>query len=237
MKIELNKPFAANAATDEFDVRQMKKALNRLGYYQPYEKTGITDIPDRAVFEALKTFQKDQGLRPTGDVRPNDEMIRALNSAVQKKSGQYIWRTVGDDKVRGAHVSLNGTVRDFAEHPDPGEEFNCRCWAEPIEEGIRPVYPELLLIPLLRVGRLYTAWRTWTNRKASDWTLGGHKSPIRWGNQLRNRNWTPEQITKAIKHGKNIRLPIESILTILPHAMNIAADLWCRMTRQRKFYR
>ena len=98
-------------------------------------------------------------------------------------------------------------MRDFAEHPDPGEEFNCRCWAEPIEEGIRPVYPELLLIPLLRVGRLYTAWRTWTNRKASDWTLGGHKSPIRWGNQLRNRNWTPEQITKAIKHGKKHKAP------------------------------
>lgn len=63
MKIELNKPFSANAAADEFDVRQMKKALNRLGYYRPYAKTGITDIADRAVFEALKTFQKDQGAK------------------------------------------------------------------------------------------------------------------------------------------------------------------------------
>lgn len=60
MNIKLNKPFAANSAVDEFDVRQIKKALNRLGYYQPYEKTGITGIPDAAVFEALKAFQKDR---------------------------------------------------------------------------------------------------------------------------------------------------------------------------------
>jgi hypothetical protein len=25
---------------------------------------------------------------------------------------------------------LNGTARDLADSPDPGEEFNCRCWAE-----------------------------------------------------------------------------------------------------------
>jgi hypothetical protein len=60
MDIKLNKPFAANSAVDEFDVRQMKKAPNRLGYYQPYEKTGITGIPDADMFSALKSFQKDQ---------------------------------------------------------------------------------------------------------------------------------------------------------------------------------
>ena len=41
MKIELSQPFAANGKVDEFDVKQMKKTLNRLGYYQPYEKVGI----------------------------------------------------------------------------------------------------------------------------------------------------------------------------------------------------
>ena len=32
MKIKFNKPFAANSAVDEYDVKQMKKALNRVGY-------------------------------------------------------------------------------------------------------------------------------------------------------------------------------------------------------------
>ncbi len=131
MNIKLNKPFAANSAVDEFDVRQMKKALNRLGYYQPYEKTGITGIPDAAVFSALKSFQKDQGLQLTGTVRPGDETISKLSSeAGKKKSGIYIWRTVGDNKVRDSHAALGGTIRDLADSPDPGEEFNCRCWAE-----------------------------------------------------------------------------------------------------------
>lgn len=62
MEIKLKLPFAANSRVDEFDVRQMKKALNRLGYYRPYEKIGITEIPDSVVFEALRAFQKDHGL-------------------------------------------------------------------------------------------------------------------------------------------------------------------------------
>ena len=133
MKIKLNKPFAANSAVDEFDVKQIKKALNRLGYYQPYEKVGITGIPDAATFSALKSFEADQGLQPTGAARPGDETVSKLSSeAGKKKSGKYIWRTVGDDKVRGAHAALNGTIRDLADSPDPGEEFNCRCWAEPV---------------------------------------------------------------------------------------------------------
>lgn len=136
MKIKLNKPFAANSAVDEFDVRQIKKALNRLGYYQPYEKTGITGIPDTDVFSALKTFQKDQGLQPTGTAKPGDKTIKTLSSeASKKKNGKYIWRTVGDNKVRDSHAGLDGTVRDLSDFPDPGEEFNCRCWGEPVPDS------------------------------------------------------------------------------------------------------
>lgn len=62
MKIELSQPFATNSKVDEFDVKQMKKALNRLGYYQPYEKVGITGIADMEVFDALKVFQREHGL-------------------------------------------------------------------------------------------------------------------------------------------------------------------------------
>ncbi|MGH1455832.1 MAG: peptidoglycan-binding protein [Alphaproteobacteria bacterium] len=131
MDITLNKPFAANAQADEDDVRKMKKALNRLGYYTPYEKTGISGIPDREVFDALKKFQSDNGLHPNGEARPNDETISALtHNVTNKQSGQYIWRTVGDDKVRAGHAALNGTIRDLSDSPDPAEDYNCRCWAE-----------------------------------------------------------------------------------------------------------
>ncbi len=43
-----------------------------------------------------------------------------------------------DDRIRASHAELNGTVRDLADSPDPGEEFNCRCWAEPVgSEGLK----------------------------------------------------------------------------------------------------
>lgn len=133
MKIELSQPFAANGKVDEFDVKQMKTALNRLGYYQPYEKVGITGIADMGIFDALKAFQKDHGLSTTGIAKPNDETVRAINKEASKTpGGQYIWRTVEDDKVRKGHAEFNRTVRDWSDEPDPGEEFNCRCWAKPI---------------------------------------------------------------------------------------------------------
>lgn len=83
----------------------MKKALNRLGYYFPYEKVGITSMADHGVFEALKNFQKDYHLPATGTAKPEDETVKTLNKKASKTpDGQYIWRTVEDGKVRAAHA-------------------------------------------------------------------------------------------------------------------------------------
>ena len=215
MNIELSKPFASNGIVDEYDVIQMKKALNRLGYYQPYEKIGVTDIADKGVFEALKAFQKDHTLPATGTAKPDDGTVKALNKeAAKTPHGQYIWRTVEDQKVRKGHAQYNRTIRNWNDSPDPGEDFNCRCWAEPVEKQrniydppIRPVYPELLLFTFLPVGRLYNLWKLWLNVRNTTWILGQHKSEVRWGNQLRNRNWTPDQITRTIQNGRKYTAP------------------------------
>lgn len=75
----------------------------------------------------------------------------------------------------------------------------------PIEE----VYPELLILPLLRIPRLLNAWRLWvlSRREAGDWTLGAHKTPKRWAKQLEERNWTPDDITETIKYGRRYKAP------------------------------
>ncbi len=131
MPIKLSRPFASNSAVEEFDLRQMKKTLNRLGYYTPFEKTGITGISDREIFEALKEFQKDNNLPATGTAKPDDETINALNLEADKTpDGYYIWRTVEDGHVRPAHAKFNRTVRKWSDSPDPGDDYNCRCWAE-----------------------------------------------------------------------------------------------------------
>jgi peptidoglycan hydrolase-like protein with peptidoglycan-binding domain len=137
MSITLEKPFAANTSVIPYDVRQMKKALNRLGYYQPLEATGITGIPDRVVFEALKQFQKDHNLPSTGEAKPDDKTIELLSRESDKTPfGFYIWRTVEDSGVRKTHAQFASTTRSWADSPDPGEDFNCRCWAEPLEAPV-----------------------------------------------------------------------------------------------------
>ena len=194
MTLKLKKSFAANAAVDEYDVRQMKKVLNRLGYYTPYEETGITGIPDADIFTALKSFQKDQGLRATGTAKPDDETILKLQrAAARTESGYYIWRCVDDDKVRAGHAALNGTLRQFADSRDPGEDFNCRCWAEHVPDPYTDaIYPSMSPLDLIGGGVLLkgaagTATRIMT-------------SP------LRDTKWithaSKQQLQKKFKHAK-----------------------------------
>lgn len=143
--IDLNQPLAPDSAADEYDVRRMKKALNRLGFYMPYHKAGITGITDDDVFAGIRAYQTSRGLRATGQVKPDDETMEALNADLAAApDGYYIWRTVGDDKVRGAHKEYEGTLRAWRDAPDPGEDYNCRCWAEAVEPYDPRLYPDAI---------------------------------------------------------------------------------------------
>lgn len=50
----------------------------------------------------------------------------------------YIWRTVGDERVREEHEMVDGNTYTWDSPPEetdgnhPGEDYQCRCWAEPI---------------------------------------------------------------------------------------------------------
>jgi len=49
---------------------------------------------------------------------------------------QYIWRTVKDSDVRPAHAAREGQIFSWTSPPEgghPGEDYNCRCWAEPVK--------------------------------------------------------------------------------------------------------
>lgn len=55
----------------------------------------------------------------------------------------YIWRTAGDSDVRESHFAMDGKVVAYDDPPDldgmtgnAGEFPNCRCYAEPILDGI-----------------------------------------------------------------------------------------------------
>lgn len=50
----------------------------------------------------------------------------------------YIWHTQGDERVRGAHAANDGKIFSRENPPEtgnPGDDYNCRCWAEPYKKG------------------------------------------------------------------------------------------------------
>lgn len=60
-----------------------------------------------------------------------------LTEARQKDLGveEYTWRGVGDARERDSHRILNNTIQRWDDPPDvghPGEDIQCRCWAEPV---------------------------------------------------------------------------------------------------------
>ncbi len=78
--------------------------------------------------------------RRRGDLIARDQ-VASLNGNIdqqrQKNLGvsEYIWRTVGDERVRDDHAEREGQKFKWSEPPfdgHPGEPINCRCVAEPI---------------------------------------------------------------------------------------------------------
>ena len=93
----------------------------------------------------------------------------SLKSMTETRSAtHYIWRTSGDEKVRSSHAANNGKIFAWDNPPEtghPGEDYNCRCWAEPYygfdnapihDPPLESVYPELIFLPLLRFGRIFS---------------------------------------------------------------------------------
>ena len=65
---------------------------------------------------------------------------KASNGEISENrtTARYIWRTRGDGKVRPEHAANDGKIFAWDEPPStghPGQEFGCRCWAEPYKEG------------------------------------------------------------------------------------------------------
>ena len=66
---------------------------------------------------------------------PNPRLDDILVDDMHKNPNDYyIWRTRQDNKVRGKHAEREGKIFNKHIPPEggnPGEDYNCRCWAEP----------------------------------------------------------------------------------------------------------
>ena len=78
----------------------------------------------------------------------------ATNEAQARAAGftQYTWRITRDDSCRPMHKALEGTVHRYDNPPitnkegdrnNPGEDFNCRCLAEPLPNETQDLFAGL----------------------------------------------------------------------------------------------
>lgn len=72
-----------------------------------------------------------------------------INATRQKELGadRFIWRTVGDERVRDEHAELDGEEFSYSAggHPEeglPGEAILCRCWAEPVFDEVIDLFAD-----------------------------------------------------------------------------------------------
>ena len=79
--VKCTKPLAANASAAPLDVVKMKSALGALGHYEA-PAWGVSQFPDVALFDAIKAFQKSQGLKVDGAIKPDGETEAALSQAM-----------------------------------------------------------------------------------------------------------------------------------------------------------
>lgn len=68
----------------------------------------------------------------------NQLSLLFLHHKMLGRSTHYIWHTQDDDKVRLSHAANHNRIFAWDNPPatgHPGEDFNCRCWAEPIGDS------------------------------------------------------------------------------------------------------
>jgi len=75
----LNQILATNSNCHPQDVLAAKTFLQDQGFYEAPE-WGLSEFPDRALFNAIKAFQKSQGLKVDGVMKPEGETEAATQS-------------------------------------------------------------------------------------------------------------------------------------------------------------
>jgi hypothetical protein len=80
-----------NASVDTADMKPLKKNLGSLGYYRPTEGVDLHDYPDEPLFKGIRKFQKDEGLKVDGVMKPGgpteNRLVRKLSERRGRSSG------------------------------------------------------------------------------------------------------------------------------------------------------
>ncbi|MBI5163882.1 MAG: peptidoglycan-binding protein [Magnetospirillum sp.] len=86
---KLKDPIGTSYRADFNDLMNTKRALNQLGYYEVPADRGIDDWVDGAMFDGIRRFQKDNGLKVDAFMRPGGPTETAINQRLRGTSSPY----------------------------------------------------------------------------------------------------------------------------------------------------
>jgi SPP1 gp7 family putative phage head morphogenesis protein len=145
----------------------------------------ILDYNEKAAFNpknpALPQVEARVALE---NLRMHERMHQSLEGTRQQAIGinSYIWHSQDDARVRPDHAANDGQIFNWDTPPptgNPGEDYNCRCWAEPvIKDAIEPIYPIIDTISLVIIKRAISKILTRTQKRVSNAQAKIQKKPV-----------------------------------------------------------
>lgn len=115
------------------DVRHVFSKPENVGLRVEELKDQLQERADVSESRA-ELIARDQTLKVNGAITE----IRQRGAGVEK----YVWSTSLDERVRETHAALEGQTFSWDSPPEvghPGEDFQCRCVAVPVIEGLEGV--------------------------------------------------------------------------------------------------
>jgi SPP1 gp7 family putative phage head morphogenesis protein len=95
--------------------------------------TSVKRIVDENYRNRSKVIARDQSSKLNGDLN----RIRQQNASITK----YIWRASDDERTRETHADNANLEFEWNNPPEetghPGEDIQCRCWADPVLTDLR----------------------------------------------------------------------------------------------------
>lgn len=99
------------------------------------EIEGVVDPERGTAASRARLIARDQVAKLNGQLTQE----RQTNLGIKR----YRWRTSGDERVRESHREKEGNIYSWDDPPadtgHPGEDYQCRCIAEPVLEDIVPM--------------------------------------------------------------------------------------------------
>lgn len=145
--IFVDQPFLRDQL--ELFARQNAQLIESITEQELLQVSGVVErglLQGSTFTDVARELSKRSGITGRRATLIARDQTQRLNSSLtrlrQESIGveEYIWRTVGDERVRPTHRANNGKTFRWDRPPSvtghPGNDINCRCIPEPVLEGI-----------------------------------------------------------------------------------------------------